>query len=56
MFWTGFKINVESDTILTSLKKKTDEYQIPSGGWFNQVTCANYFGEILEWTGYFILS
>lgn len=32
------------------------QYSIPHGGMFEYVSCANYFGEILEWTGYAIAS
>jgi len=61
IFITGFVINVSSDSTLLGLKgsgasdKKEEvikSYKIPYGGLFEYVSCANYFGEILEWTGF----
>lgn len=55
----GMLINIHSDEILIRLRDpKKDEgkivYRIPEGGWFNSVSCANYFGECLEWLGVFV--
>jgi 3-oxo-5-alpha-steroid 4-dehydrogenase 1 len=53
IFFTGLIINFHSDNILINLRKKTDSgYGIPVGGLFKYVSCPNYFGEILEWTGW----
>ena len=54
----GFFINLHSDHILISLRKdkKKGEYKIPRGGMFEYVSAANYFGEIVEWTGYAVAS
>jgi len=57
LFLVGFGINVHSDKILGRLcdqrrRGKTSDYSIPRGGLFEYVSCANYAGEILEWTGY----
>jgi 3-oxo-5-alpha-steroid 4-dehydrogenase 1 len=57
MFGVGMFINIQSDHILTHLRKpgETDN-KIPTGGLFNYVTGTNFFGEILEWTGFALTS
>ena len=50
---TGAFINITSDSTLLRLRKR-GTYAIPTGGLFNVVSCANYFGEIVEWTGFAI--
>ncbi|APR87584.1 3-oxo-5-alpha-steroid 4-dehydrogenase [Minicystis rosea] len=53
MFFAGLAINLHSDHVLRHLRKDGDAgYKIPVGGLFGYVSCANYFGEILEWTGW----
>jgi len=54
VFISGWYINYQSDDILRNLRKPGEErkYKIPYGGAFNWVTAANYFGEIVEWTGW----
>ncbi len=53
LFITGFLINLQSDNILLSLRKPGETgYKIPRGGLFRWVSSPNYFGEILEWTGW----
>jgi len=57
VFFAGFLINLHSDHILRSIKSSRDgEYGIPRGGFFEFVSGANYFGEIVEWTGWAILT
>lgn len=49
----GFWTNLEADDILRNLRKPGDKkYYIPKGGMFDYVSGANFFGEILEWTGF----
>ncbi|KAL3896417.1 MAG: hypothetical protein SGPRY_013277, partial [Prymnesium sp.] len=51
----GLAINYHSDGVLRSLRRPGDtRYKIPRGGAFELVSCANYLGEIIEWTGYAI--
>ena len=57
----GFTINVKSDAILRNLRSKNqsaDEprYKIPYGGLFKYVTCPQYFGEILSFLGFTIMT
>ncbi len=65
----GFIVNIQSDSILRNLRRNGDkksskavvtsgttQYKIPYGGLFEYVSCANFFGEIIEWLGYAIAS
>jgi len=60
IFIIGLAINLHSDGILRALKSgggitstnNANAYRIPRGGFFELVSCANYFGEICEWAGY----
>ncbi|XP_053569053.1 3-oxo-5-alpha-steroid 4-dehydrogenase 1 [Bombina bombina] len=55
LFVSGMFINIYSDHILRNLRKPGETgYKIPRGGLFEYVTGANFFGEILEWTGFAI--
>ena len=57
MFLAGMKINIGSDHTLRNLRTGNDKsYKIPQGGMFEYVSCANYFGEILEMWGYAVAS
>jgi len=58
IFCTGSVINLMSDEILLNLRKTRNkkEYKIPKGFLFEYVSCPNYLGEIIEWTGFFIAS
>jgi 3-oxo-5-alpha-steroid 4-dehydrogenase 1 len=57
VFVLGFAINQHADWVLMNLRKPGETgYKIPHGGLYRFVTCPNYFGEILEWTGFAIAS
>lgn len=57
LFIGGMVINFRSDAILLSLRKPGEkEYKIPRGFLFESISCPNHFGEIIEWTGFAILS
>lgn len=57
----GTIINSYHDSLLIGLRKTTNDdsksnYKIPRGGLFEYVSCANYFGELMEWWGYFMVT
>lgn len=57
LFFAGMAINWHSDYIIRHLRKEGDtRHYIPKGGMFRYVSSANYFGELLEWTGFAIAS
>ncbi len=57
VFVIGFIINQYHDQILLGLRKGKDTgYQIPNGGMFKILSCPNYFGEIISWLGFFIVT
>ena len=58
LFIVGYFINLRSDYIIRHLRKDPNDAQhyFPKGFMFNYVTSANYFGELLEWLGFAILT
>lgn len=57
VFFCGMFINIQSDDIIRNLRQPGDtRHYLPKGGMFRYVTSANYFGEVLEWTGFAILT
>lgn len=55
LFATGYWINRRADAILRELRRPGETgYKIPRGWLYERITCPNYFGEILEWTGWAI--
>ncbi|XP_073221817.1 LOW QUALITY PROTEIN: steroid 5-alpha-reductase DET2-like [Cicer arietinum] len=56
VFFCGMGINVWSDNELLRLKSKGKGYVVPKGGLFEVVSCPNYFGEILEWFGWALMT
>lgn len=57
IFFSGMMINRRSDQIVRNLRTPGDtRHYFPKGGFYNYVTSANYFGEIVEWLGWAILT
>jgi len=53
----GLYINMDADYTLRNLRKPGETgYKIPYGGAFKYVSGANFFGEIVEWTGFALAS
>jgi 3-oxo-5-alpha-steroid 4-dehydrogenase 1 len=57
LFFAGFVINLHSDYIIRHLRAPGDtRHYIPRGGMFRWVSSANYFGELVEWIGFAVLT
>jgi len=53
LFFVGMAINIHSDQILFRLRQAGKRgYRVPFGGMYRFVSCPNYLGEILQWTGW----
>lgn len=53
LFVVGFLVNRSADQTLHNLRKPGEDiYQIPQTGLYRWISCPNYFGEILIWTGW----
>jgi protein-S-isoprenylcysteine O-methyltransferase Ste14 len=51
---TGWAINHRADAVLLALRRtRADgEYAVPTGGLYRWVSCPNYLGELIEWSGW----
>jgi len=57
VFLVGMGINLHSDHVIRNLRKPGDtKHYIPRKGFYKYVTSANYFGELVEWCGFAILT
>ena len=57
IFIIGLIINWNSDHVIRNLRAPGDtNHYLPQKGMYKYVTSANYFGEILEWSGFAILT
>ena len=57
LFFTGMVINIRSDAYIRSLRANGDsKHYYPHKGLYRYVTSANYFGELVEWFGFAVLT
>ena len=57
LFVAGLVINLYADEILRGLRKDGEGgYQLPERGPFRFITSANYFGEMVEWIGWALMT
>jgi 3-oxo-5-alpha-steroid 4-dehydrogenase 1 len=55
LFATGFSTHVLADRELCRLRRQASgAYSVPRGMLFRLVSCPNYLGEMVEWTGFAI--
>jgi 3-oxo-5-alpha-steroid 4-dehydrogenase 1 len=54
LFFTGMALNKVSDRRLARLRETGAGYRIPHGLAYRWVSCPNYLGEIIQWTGWAI--
>ena len=57
LFFAGMFINISSDSYIRSLRKNgSSKHYYPSRGMYRDITSANYFGELVEWLGFAVLT
>ncbi len=57
VFFAGMAINMHSDRVIRHLRRPGDtRHYLPQKGMYRYVTSGNYFGELLEWVGFAILT
>ncbi|HEY2742972.1 MAG TPA: DUF1295 domain-containing protein [Polyangia bacterium] len=55
LFLAGFAVNWHADEVLRTLRAPGERgYKIPHGGLYRFVSAPNYFGELVEWSGFAI--
>jgi protein-S-isoprenylcysteine O-methyltransferase Ste14 len=57
LFIVGFAVNRWADEELRQLRvERNGGYYVPHGGLYEWISCPNYFGEIIEWFGWAIMT
>lgn len=53
LFLAGWMTHVNADAVLRALRKPGDtSYRVPQGGLYRWVSCPNYLGELVQWSGW----
>lgn len=57
LFASGFHINKKADRLFRKLREENrNSYQVPRGWLFSYISCPHYFGEIIEWLGWAVMT
>ncbi len=62
IYYSGFILTVHSDSVIRNLRPKhapgeeSSRYRVPEGGGFRLVSCPQYLGELMAWTGFAIFT
>jgi 3-oxo-5-alpha-steroid 4-dehydrogenase 1 len=57
IFLVGFALHFQADRTIRRLRKPGETvYRIPNGGLFRWVSSPNYLGEIIQWTGWAVMT
>ncbi len=57
IFFAGMAINLHADQVIRNLRPAGDtRHYLPQKGIYRYVTSGNYFGELVEWIGFAILT
>ncbi len=57
LFFLGLFINRNADATLMALRAQGESgYKIPFGGLYAYISCPNFFGEIVQWIGWALLT
>lgn len=56
LFTGGFMVNRWADAVLRRMRRGGVEYAIPKGGLYDDISCPNYFGELVQWAGWAIMT
>ena len=57
IYFGGMALNIHSDKVIQDLRKPGDTgHYLPTKGFFKYVTGAHYFGEVIEWIGFAIVT
>lgn len=57
IFGVGFAVHCQADHVIRTLRKPGESgYRVPRGGLFRWVSSPQYLGEIIQWTGWAIMT